>query len=207
MLKSSALKNKLTLILLGRSGSGKGTQAKFILKRLRPGGVCYIGTGNLMRAFMKKKGLTALRTREVMKQGNRHPSWLAVFLWIKKLIEDDRTHHHVIFDGAPRGVGEAVTIDEFMEWHGRNLPLCIYLDVSGSEVARRLLQRGRIDDTKRTIHNRLAYFPKLVLPVIHYFKRKKRLIYINGEQSIEKVRRDIDQALAQRLGKRWPRGI
>jgi adenylate kinase len=203
--KKKSLKNKLTIVVLGRTGCGKGTQTKFIVRRIKKLGVRHIVTGDLMRELMKQKGITARRTREVMQEGNRHPSWLAAVLWIKELIEYGGLDKHIVFDGALRGVWEAELADDFMEWHGRSLPIGIYLDISNSEATKRLLKRGRGDDNKKIIRNRLAYFPKLALPVVSYFRKHGRLIYINGEQSVENVWRDIDQALAKRFGKKWPK--
>lgn len=200
-----SLKDKLTLVVLGRSGSGKGTQAQFILKRLTKQRACRISTGDLLRSFMKGAEPTARLTHRTMHEGILHPSWLAAFLWMKELIERGKVKKHIIFDGAVRAKWEAELADSFMRWHGRVLPWCIYIDVSRKEAARRLFERGRFDDTKYVIRNRLAYFIKSVVPVVKYFKKHGRLIRINGEQPIEKVRHDIDKALAKRLGRRWPK--
>ena len=205
MADNKLLKNKLTLILLGRSGSGKGTQAKFIAKRLKSG-ARHLSTGQLLRVFVKKDSSVSKLAARVLKKGKLIPAWLVFYLWSKKLVENGYIIEHLVFDGAPRRFLEAELLDDVMIWYGRLLPICIYLDVNSKEVTKRLLARGRHDDTPIVIKNRLAYFPKDVLPVIHYFKRKKRLICINGEQPIEKVRRDIDKELARRLGRRWPRG-
>lgn len=201
------LKNKLTLILLGRSGSGKGTQAKFILRRFKSDGVYYVSTGQMLRVFIKKNNNVSRLAARVLKDGKLIPAWLVSYLWSKKLVERGYINGHLVFDGAPRRSIEAELLDDAMAWYGRLLPICIYLDVDSEEVTKRLLARARHDDTPFVIKNRLAYFPKDVLPVIRYYKTRRRLIHINGQRPIKEVWSDIDKALAKRMGKRWPLGI
>lgn len=200
-----SLKDKLTLVVLGRSGSGKGTQAAFLVRRLKRYGVKYISTGDLLRQFRKNDGTVARYAARVLETGGLIPAWLVTFLWSKELIEKKHYGRHLVFDGAPRRLLEAELLDEGLVWLGRPPSVCVYLDVDASEVTRRLLFRGRADDTKRVIRNRLAYFPKYVLPVIKYYHRNHRFIHINGEQTIEKVQQDIDRALAKRFGEKWPK--
>ena len=53
----------------------------------------------------------------------------------------------------------------------------------------------RVDDKEEAIKNRLDYYEKNVVPVIEYYRKKDRLIKINGEQPIEKVFEDILKAI------------
>ena len=196
--------NKLTLILLGRSGCGKGTQAEFILHRL--GSSAYgLSTGKLIRSLIASYDNPTIRiAREMMERGELHPSWIAVYAWLKEMIEKGLAEKHMLFDGAPRRLWEAKFLDEVMEWHTRPLPICIYVKISAAEATRRLLARGRADDTPDAIKNRMAYFPRDVLPVIRYYKRAGRLIEVDGERPPEEVWRQIDAALAKRLKNKWP---
>lgn len=197
--------NKLAVVVLGRSGSGKGTQADFIVERLKKDGVKRIITGDLLRKFQHKKNFIAQLAKQTLAEGKLVPSWLIAYLWSRELIEGGYIKDNLIFDGAPRKLLEAKLLDEAMEWSGRSLPLCVYIKVSESEVTKRLLQRGRSDDTPRAIRNRMAYFKKDVLPVINYYQKHNRLVAVDGAQSIEDVWRDIDRALSKRLNKKWPK--
>ena len=121
--------NKLTLIVLGRSGSGKGTQARFIDKRLERAGGIHVSTGELLRSFMHRTGPAAEIARRVMRQGGLHPSWLAAYLWLGVIIDEGGGTRHLVFDGACRRLFEAKLLDEVMRWHGRPLPFCISKEV------------------------------------------------------------------------------
>lgn len=199
------LKNKLTLVVLGRSGSGKGTQAEFIIKRLNRAGAAHLETGRFLRQLILKSNPTINILRIDMLRGKLAPSWLAAFLWLKQLIEKGHADKHLVFDGAPRRIWEAELIDEVMLWHKRALPICIYIDVGYKEGMRRLLLRGRRDDKPVAIKNRMKFFDENVLEVINYYKKNGRMLHINGNPSREAVWKELDMALARKFGKRWVR--
>lgn len=205
-MKSSRLEDKLALVVLGRSGSGKGTQARFLLARLKKRGVFHMETGRFLRAALERDNSTTGMARlNIMKKGGIFPHWFAAFTWLKELIEGGHADEYLVFDGAARRMFEAKLLDEVMRWHGRSLPICIYVDVNRREAMRRLLARGRADDKRETIKNRLDYFPREVMPVIRYYSRHGRMIRVDGSLAPEEVFSQIDAALAEKLGKRWPK--
>lgn len=196
----------LTFVLLGISGSGKGTQARYFMERLGTK-VYYIQTGALMRELLAQDmhNPTIDGFRTIMGTGGLMPDWLPIYLWLGEFIIKGCADKLLVFDGACRRLKEATMLDDVVAWHNRPLPIAVYIDVSPVEVERRLLARGRKDDTLAAIKNRIGYFSKDVGPVVRYYKRAKRLIHVNGEQSPQDVWRDIDEALQKRLGKMWPR--
>lgn len=205
-MKTGNLKNKLTFVIIGRSGSGKGTQAKFVVDRLKKHGVVHLETGRFLREVLKKyDNPTTQKARILMGNGKLFPSWFPIYTWLKVIFEKGIARYHWVFDGAPRMLWEAKLIDSVVEWHERPLPIAIYVDITPAEATRRLLLRGRADDHPASIKNRMRFFAHDVLPVIRYYKVNNRMIRIDGNQSVEDVWKDIDKALAQRLKKLWPR--
>ena len=202
-MKMDNLKNKLSFVILGRSGSGKGTQAEFLMKHFGAGGF-RLETGRFLRALNERyDNPTTALSRDVLKKGHFVPSWLALFAWLNEFIEGGHGGKHLVFDGSPRMEWEARVIDEVMTWHGRPLPIGIVIEVSAKEAARRLLGRGRADDNPIAIRGRLAAFTRYVVPVIKHYEKRRRLIRINGEQSVESVWRDLGSALKKKIGKQW----
>jgi adenylate kinase family enzyme len=90
-----------TIVVLGRSGSGKGTQVDLLEKKLLPSLV--IHTGKLFRELEKKKNAVGSRVREMLKNGELAPMWLASALWQGSLTKSLKPRDHLLFDGAPRG--------------------------------------------------------------------------------------------------------
>ena len=202
------MNDKLTLVFLGRSGCGKGTQAKFVLKRLEAQGVFHLETGRFIRELLAcKNPTTEIARASLDEQGKLFPWWFAMFLWLRELIEHGHADKHIIGDGTPRRVGEAKFLDEVLSWHERSLPVCIYIDVSEEEATRRLLARGsgRADDNLDAIRSRMQFFYEDVMPVIDYYEEHGRLISVDGNVSPDEVWQQIDRMLGERLGAKWPR--
>ena len=191
------IKQPLVFLLMGRSGCGKGTQAKLLIKHLRDnnlGETLYVYTGEKLRNFAEKEETLAARMSKIkMKAGDLLPSFLAVWLWSGSLIEGVREDNNVIMDGSPRTLLEAMMVDDAMEFYNRNNVIPIFLETSEEWSTQRLLGRGRSDDSLKSIKERLAYFEESVVPVIDYYngKSKYKLARINGEQSVENVHREI----------------
>ena len=191
------MKEPLVFLLIGRSGCGKGTQAKLLIKYLldkKLGDVLYVYTGERLRNFAEKEETLAARlAKNKMKAGGLLPSFLAVWLWSGALIEGVEENNNVIMDGSPRTLLEAMMVDDAMEFYGRRNVIPVFLETSEEWSTQRLSDRGRNDDSLKSIKERMAYFEKDVVPVIDYYNGKSRhkLMRVNGEQSVEEVHREI----------------
>jgi len=191
------MKEPLVFLLMGRSGCGKGTQAKLLIKYLKDNNFAetlYVYTGERLRNFAEKEENFAARlAKSKMKDGDLLPSFLAVWLWSGALIEGVKENNNVIMDGSPRTLLEALMMDDAMEFYGRSDVVPIFLETSEEWSTQKMLGRGRSDDNLKSIKKRMAYFEKDVAPVIDYYEKesKHKLIKVNGEQSVEDVHREI----------------
>ena len=215
-------KLKLNIALIGRSGSGKGTQAKLLMKKF---GLKEITTGALFRELAKQNTETGREVKKILAIGGLPPAWLAEYLWVKKIVEKTKPTDGLVFDGSPRRVSEAQLLDKILPWYGRTRFKLILIDISQKEAFDRLTKRrtckscGRLipwvgefkklkvcdkcggklyyrkDDNPKAIKGRMEFYKKSVVPTIKYYIKRKRLIRINGEQSIEKVFEDILKAI------------
>ena len=182
-----------TIVFLGISGSGKGTQATRLLQVL-PRSVD-LSTGGTFRRIAARSNLVGRFTRGVLSRGGIMPYWAPAYVWLNAFFEQFKGDESLILDGAPRQVAEAEMMDDFMHDVGRPLPVAIYLKLSARAARDRLLARGRADDNARAIAGRFAFFQRNVRPVIAYYRQHRRLITINGEQSPAEVWRDVRKAL------------
>ncbi len=191
------MNNPMTFLFMGRSGCGKGTQAKLLREFLekkdkRP--ILYIYAGDKMRELVKAgNSLTAKLAKEIMLSGGKQPDFLAVWAWSRELTDNLQEDAHLILDGSPRTAFEAKILDEAFAFYKRENVFPILLDVSYEWSTERLRARGRFDDTDERIRNRLEYFGKYVQPAIDYYEKesKNKLVRVNGEQTIEEVHQEI----------------
>lgn len=184
-----------TFIFFGRSGSGKGTQAK-LLKELLEGKdrkVIYLETGEKFRNFIQKDNYTANLTKEVMKDGGLLPPFLPVWIWADSLIEQFSGVEDLILDGLARRASEAPVLDSAISFYKRERPYVISINVSRDWSKERMMSRGRSDDTEEYIESRLDWYDRDVLPAMEYFRNHSgyHFIDVHGEQSIEKVHEDL----------------
>lgn len=188
-------------IFIGRSGCGKGTQAKLLIDYLKqedPGrNILYLYAGDAFRRLAEGATLTGRKVKEVTEAGGRAPDFLAIWTWSLKLIESWQGGEHLVFDGSPRSLNEAAALDTALKFYGYDETWVIFLDVSNEWSIARLTARGRVDDELQDIKNRLAWFEKDVQPAVKFYETAPgyRFLRINGEQTIEKVHADIVAAV------------
>lgn len=188
-------------MFIGRSGCGKGTQAALLMDMLtkrEPGrGVFYLEMGAKFREFIKGEGDTNKLSHRIYEEGGLQPSFLTIYTWSDILINGFQNEQHLIVDGTPRRLEEAHVLDGALKFYGRAKPALVYLKVSKKWSEEKLLARERIDDTKKDIAARLAWFDTEVVPAIAFYRNNPdyRFVEVDGEQAIEKVHADILNAL------------
>jgi len=188
-------KNKvLNFILIGPPGSGKGTQAKLLLKKF-PNSF-YISTGQLFRKLVEQKTDTGQRIKKVLESGGLIFDDLATTLWMYEIAFNVDKNQGIIADGFPRRLQEAKDLDDFLRFLKRKENTQVFLiDISEKEALKRLPKRDRADDDVKDIKKRFKIYRQRTIPAINYLKKYFRLITINGEQSIENVFKDILKAI------------
>lgn len=193
--------NPKIVFIFGRSGCGKGTQAKLLVENLR---LDYIGSGDMLRARQNINDFTGRKINATMdKTTSFAPTAIVFKLWVDRFeaIKEQPHFKGFVVDGSPRKIREAELIDETLGWFEWDTYFhAILIDVSREESFRRLTQRSalarREDDTPEMINNRLDSFEEEVVPVIAYYEKSKRLARINGEQGIQDVHKDIMKAIS-----------
>lgn len=183
-----------TIIILGRSGSGKGTQAELLKKLLAP--CLYVYTGDLFRELTQTETVAGRNIKTVVESGGLPQEWLAAFLWQKKLVDGLISGgENVIMDGSPRRLDEAKEMDEVFEFLDRRNIKIILVDITEDEAVKRLLKRGRSDDSEEAIRSRLAWFNTEALPAIEYYEKSGRLVRVDGMGTVEEIHDRIKNAL------------
>lgn len=218
-------KKPLSLIIYGRPGSGKGTQADLLAEKFR---LEHFSSGEALRRRQKAGDFTAKKLIEVMNKGKWVPECTIIKLWMDKLEEFKRKTNFKgwIYDGGPRLTLETMLLDVAFDWYEWQEGVKVVLiDISEKTALYRLTKRRqckrckelipwlgefknikkchkcggelilRSDDKPQAIKERLRQFKKFTVPQINYYKKTGRLIRVNGEQSIENVQKDVLKAI------------
>ncbi len=189
-----------TFIFIGRSGCGKGSQVERMMAHYTEKGVINDGnpclrveTGARFREIALEESYLAKMVQVTIERGERMPDNFAIWNWTGLLFEKFTGTEHLLFDGCPRSLPEAQSLDSFLNFSGRTNPIVVYIDVSREESKRRLLERGRKDDEPEDIDRRLDWFDRDVLPAVEYYRNnpKYNFIELDGEQARDKIHEDL----------------
>lgn len=182
------------IVIFGAPGAGKGTQSDFIVERFH---LTHISTGDLLRKEIADQTELGLRIKNIMDAGQLVSDDIVVEMIDNAIARDTQG---ILFDGFPRTVAQAETLDKLLAKHGRELTCMIELDVPRKELIRRMLERakvsGRSDDNEATIKNRLVEYENKTLPVASYYAKQGKQVKINGLGDIKRISDDIANALA-----------
>lgn len=211
----------MKIVILGPQGSGKGTQATLLSKKL---GIHTISTGQLLRDEAIKNTPFGRKIKSIIDKGRLVPDDWVLKLLMERIKKRD-CKKGFILDGHPRNKYQLEDLKRNIK-----VDIAFLLNISDKEAIKRLSARRqckkcgtiynlitfkpkksgkcdncdsrivqRADDKPAAIKRRLQIFNKDTRAVFDYFLKNKMLIEINGEQSVDKVHKDIMKELKKRV--------
>lgn len=183
--------------LLGPPGSGKGTQAEFLVKGF---GLAHVSTGNLLRAEAKAGTDLGRAAAEIMETGELVPDDMVVRMVEHRLQQRDVADVGALLDGFPRTVPQAEALTEMLKRTHHQIDVIVCLDVPVAVLEQRIMQRaekeGRSDDTAISFEQRMREYTEKTVPVIDYYRANgMHIVSVNGDMAIEDVGRDVAAAV------------
>lgn len=189
----------LTVLFFGSQGAGKGTQVKMLIDYLKTKSdrsVVHIDMGQQLRNLRDTGTLAGRLTGEIIDAGIRIYDFMAIYLQTKMLVENFIGGEHIIADGLARGDDQTRGFDDMMKFFKRDTLQVINLVISDDTAVRRLMARGRNDDTEDAIRRRLAWTKSDVMPQLELLRSRGRVILeIDGEPDIDTIHKNILSAL------------
>tara|TARA_B100000900_G_C20468642_1_gene670365 strand:- start:102 stop:686 length:585 start_codon:yes stop_codon:yes gene_type:complete len=193
------MKSLDVLIFLGPPGSGKGTQAEILTKKLN---YLHISVGDLLRENISNQTDLGKLASQYVNSGELVPDDLIIDLVnfsIVDLQSDEYSFKGIILDGFPRTINQAVALENKIKELNVFIKSVIYLDISDEKILSRLLNRGRDDDEPQLIRNRLDVYRNQTEPLLEFYNQRKLLNSINGDQELENVNSTIISALKAKV--------
>ena len=182
----------MKLILIGIQGSGKSTQGNLLHDKLH---IPYLSTGHIFRELAKERTPMGRYIKEVMTAGFLIPDAKTNTI-VSEYLSRPEYEKGYILDGYPRTLAQVKAFKN-------GIDKVIYLNVSDKEALWRLSYREsdngevREDETLVAIRKRIESFHKFTEPVLEHYGKARKLITINGEQSIDKIHKEIMDKLAK----------
>lgn len=174
------------LIIFGPPGVGKGTQAELIAGKLD---LEHISTGEILRKAVNEGIFLGKQAKEIMDKGYLVPD--SIMNGIVRDTLKGVKKSGFILDGFPRTLEQAKALSEiFQDLNYENVKV-INLKADENEIVERLLKRGRSDDTRETIMNRLKVYEASTAPVKEFYLKQNIVTDVNGIGEIETINEEI----------------
>ena len=170
----------MNIILFGPPGAGKGTQAKFLVKKTNG---YQVSTGEMLRHEIQKNSVIGKMITHDMDQG-KFVSDEIVNQLIKTYIFDIKKKDKLIFDGYPRSLSQAKNLDILLKESNQKINHIFFLNVNKNTIIERIKKRkneeNRSDDELETIIRRYDTYMETTKPVLDFYSKNSNFHEIDG---------------------------
>jgi len=181
---------KKHLLFLGAPEAGKGTQAELLSQSYS---YLHLSTGELLRKEIELNSILGRQVKDIINRGELVSDDLVLKIVKENLGNDNKGW---ILDGYPRNLSQANALNKVLGEINQPLEVVFYLDIPEEVLVKRLLLRGRKDDTEETIRTRVDIYKKTTEPLIQFFKDLSLLEYIDADRDLKTISFDIKQKMA-----------
>ena len=209
----------MDLVLLGAPGAGKGTQGALLAQAL---GAPKIATGDMLREAVRQGTPLGLQAKAVMDAGQLVSDDIVLGLVRERLASD--AAEGAIFDGYPRNVAQARSLDALLGELGRRIGAVVYIDVDDDDIVRRMGGRRtdpetgvvyhvehnpppaaiaprcvqRVDDEEQTVRHRLEVYRQSTAPLVDHYRAAGVPVHtVDGGRAIPEVQAEILRLLGR----------
>lgn len=189
------------LVIFGPPGAGKGTQSAKIIEKYN---LAHISTGDMFRMHITQNTALGQKVKELLSEGILVPDSITINM-LEEEVNNNPDVSGFIFDGFPRTVAQAESLDVFLKEKNEEISLVLQLDVNEDEIKQRIAERkkisGRADDDETKLIRRIdEYFQKTV-HVLPYYEKQGKLVKIEGVGAIDEIFANITETIDNQLNR------
>ena len=179
----------MILFFFGPPGAGKGTQAKFISKKLN---IVHLSTGEVLRGQLIKESKLSLDLKKILENGELVSDKIMNQIVSERIIQKD-CNKGFIFDGYPRTMPQAYFINDYFARQKLTFDYFFEFKIDTNLIIERIINRSivekRTDDSEEVIKTRLEKYNEETKPILDLYKKHYNSIYhtIDSNQEIEKI--------------------
>lgn len=191
-------KHMINLVLFGKPGAGKGTQAEFLKEKYN---LKHISTGDLFRYNMKNNTELGQLAKSYIDNGDLVPDEVTI-----KMLQDDVEKNPdasgFIFDGFPRTAAQAEALDTFLASKGMKIDATIALEANDEILIQRLLERGKIsgrsdDQDEDKIRNRFDEYNEKTAPLKTFYEAQGKFHSVDGIGEIDEITHRLGKVIEE----------
>ena len=177
----------MNIILFGPPGAGKGTQAKYLVKKING---FQISTGDMLRNEINKDSEIGKRIINDMNEGKFVNDDIVNTL-IKNVLYDPKKQNKLIFDGYPRSLRQAKDLELMLNQSNQKIDIIFFLNVNKETIIKRIEKRKiiekRTDDDLNTIFKRYDTYMETTKPVLDFYSQNSNFHEIDGTLKIDEI--------------------
>lgn len=178
----------INIVLFGKPGAGKGTQAEFLKEKYN---LVHLSTGDIFRFNIKNDTELGKLAKTFMDKGDLVPDELTINM-LQSEVDKNPNAAGFLFDGFPRTIAQAEALDSFLENKGQNITATVALEADDNILVARLLERGKTsgrpdDQDEEKIRNRYEEYSQKTAPLMNYYKNQGKFYAVDGIGTIAEV--------------------
>ena len=175
-------------VLFGKPGSGKGTQAEHLSEKYK---LYHISTGDLFRKNISQNTNLGLLAQSYMDKGELVPDEVTIKM-LENEIKENPQSKGFLFDGFPRTIAQAESLDKFLKSIDMQIDATIALDVDEEELISRIIDRGKTsnrsdDQDIEKIQNRFNEYNMKTSTLSKYYKDQKKFFEVDGSGTVDEI--------------------
>ena len=180
------------IVIFGKPGSGKGTQANFLKEKYS---LYHISTGDLLRKNISNKTKLGIEAKSYLDNGDLVPDSVTIKMLENEVLQNKKVKGY-IFDGFPRTLAQAKSLDTFLNSINLKINATIALDVDENELITRLLDRGKTtnrsdDQDLEKIQNRFNEYNNKTSILIDFYDKQGKFYSVDGKGSVDDITRRL----------------
>lgn len=188
----------INLVLFGKPGAGKGTQAEFLKEKYN---LKHISTGDVFRYNIKNSTELGTLAKSYMDKGDLVPDEVTIKM-LQDEVEKNPEASGFIFDGFPRTTAQAEALDAFLETKSLKINATIALEANDEVLIQRLLERGKVsgrsdDQDESKIRNRFDEYNQKTAPLKDYYEAQGKFHSVNGIGAIDEITQRLAKVIEE----------
>lgn len=184
----------INIVLFGKPGAGKGTQAEFLKEKYN---LTHLSTGDIFRYNIKNDTDLGKLAKTFMDKGDLVPDEVTIQM-LQSEVDKNPDSAGFLFDGFPRTIAQAEALDAFLVSKNQEITATIALEADDEILIKRLLERGKTsgrpdDQDEEKIRNRYQEYNEKTAPLMEYYKNQGKFYSVNGIGTIAEVTERLNQ--------------